>query len=106
MAVAGLVLHFLTGRDDIVLGSPFVNRPSFEDRQVIGLFLEPLPVRISVKHENENEEDADLAEAIAEEEAGNGFDDADQQAPDQGARDRSHAAETRVWRRVWRRIWR
>lgn len=55
MAVAGLVLHFLTGRDDIVLGSPFVNRPSFEDRQVIGLFLEPLPVRISVKHQNEND---------------------------------------------------
>lgn len=49
MAVAGLVLHFLSGRDDVVLGSPFVNRPSVEDRQVIGLFLEPLPVRVSVK---------------------------------------------------------
>jgi len=56
MAVAGLVMHFLTCRDDIVLGSPFVNRPSFEDRQVIGLFLEPLPVRISVKHQSENDD--------------------------------------------------
>src|SRR5699024_2759250 len=37
------------GRDDVVLGCPFVNRPSVEDRQVIGLFLEPLPVRISAK---------------------------------------------------------
>ena len=49
MAVTGLVLHSLCGRDDVVLGCPFVNRPSVEDRQVIGLFLEPLPVRISVK---------------------------------------------------------
>lgn len=64
MAVAGLVLHFLTGRDDIVLGSPFVNRPSFEDRQVIGLFLEPLPVRISVKHENENDDGPDAREFV------------------------------------------
>lgn len=64
MAVAGLVLHFLTGRDDIVLGSPFVNRPSFEDRQVIGLFLEPLPVRISVKHQNENNGGPDAREFV------------------------------------------
>ena len=49
MAVVGLVLHSLCGRDDVVLGCPFVNRPSVEDRQVIGLFLEPLPVRVSVK---------------------------------------------------------
>lgn len=52
MAVTGLVLHFLYGRDDIILGCPFVNRPSIEDRQVIGLFLEPLPVRISVEGRN------------------------------------------------------
>ena len=52
MAVTGLVLHSLCGRDDVVLGCPFVNRPSVEDRQVIGLFLEPLPVRISVKAHN------------------------------------------------------
>lgn len=54
MAVTGLVLHFLCDRDDVVLGCPFVNRPSVEDRLVIGLFLEPLPVRISTKAQDGN----------------------------------------------------
>lgn len=57
MAVAGLVLHSICGRDDVVLGCPFVNRPSVEDRQVIGLFLEPLPVRISVKAHDDIEKE-------------------------------------------------
>lgn len=36
---------------DIVLGSPYVNRPTEEDRSVIGLFLEPLPVRVKYELE-------------------------------------------------------
>ncbi|KAK2829908.1 NRPS [Arthroderma sp. PD_2] len=35
---------------DIVLGIPYINRKSREELEVVGLFLEPLPIRISFSH--------------------------------------------------------
>lgn len=64
MAVTGLVLHLLCGRDDIVLGCPFINRSSIESRPVVGLFLEPLPVRISVESRSGTDGDPHIREFI------------------------------------------
>lgn len=46
LAVVGFVLHALCGRDDILLGAPYMNRPDTSDMSLVGLFLQPLPVRI------------------------------------------------------------
>ncbi|OJD30965.1 peptide synthetase [Diplodia corticola] len=46
LAATGVVLHALCGRNDVVLGSPYVNRTSVDDQSVVGLFLQPLPVRV------------------------------------------------------------
>lgn len=40
-----LVLQSLTETTDIVIGSPFMNRTCVEDQEVVGLFLEPIPMR-------------------------------------------------------------
>lgn len=51
LAAVGLVLASEdTGEDgklDILLGSPYINRPTDDDLSVVGLYLEPLPVRIT-----------------------------------------------------------
>ncbi|CAG7937810.1 unnamed protein product [Penicillium nalgiovense] len=49
LAVGAIVLHVLWGKEDILLGSPYMNRPTEDEQRVIGLFLEPLPVRIAVR---------------------------------------------------------
>lgn len=46
MAAVALCLQLDTSETDIVLGSPYINRNSDEDLEMMGLFLEPLPVRI------------------------------------------------------------
>lgn len=46
LAAVALALQFDSEDCDIVLGAPYLNRPSEEDMQVVGLFLEPLPIRI------------------------------------------------------------
>ena len=45
-AAAGALLGQLSGRDDIVLGTVAAGRDRPEVRQVIGLFLNPLPLRL------------------------------------------------------------
>ena len=50
MAAAALCLQFDSAATDIVLGSPYINRNSEEDLRMVGLFLEPLPVRIKYSH--------------------------------------------------------
>jgi hypothetical protein len=49
---AVLALQSLTGADDVVIGSPFMNRPRLEDQEVVGLFLEPLPMRFRFDRED------------------------------------------------------
>lgn len=46
LAAVALALQDDDERCDITLGAPYLNRDSQEDLDVIGLFLEPLPVRI------------------------------------------------------------
>jgi acyl carrier protein len=35
------------GKIDVLLGSPYMNRPTDDDLSVVGLYLEPLPIRIA-----------------------------------------------------------
>lgn len=51
-AAVVLTLQALTGADDVVIGSPFMNRPRLEDQEVVGLFLEPLPMRFRLDRED------------------------------------------------------
>ncbi|KAL3422110.1 nonribosomal peptide synthase [Phlyctema vagabunda] len=46
MAAVAVSLDNDRSKTDIVLGSPYINRKSDEDFETVGLFLEPLPVRI------------------------------------------------------------
>ena len=46
LAAVSLTLQYNKEHLDIVLGAPYLNRSSAEDHDVIGLFLEPLPIRI------------------------------------------------------------
>lgn len=46
LGVVALALQSKTDTTDIILGSPFINRSSEADMETVGLFLEPLPVRI------------------------------------------------------------
>lgn len=46
VAAVGLVLQAETDETDIIIGTPFMNRSSDADMETVGLFLEPLPVRV------------------------------------------------------------
>lgn len=46
LAASGAVLHTLCRRNDVVLGAPYHNRAAADDTDLVGLFLQPLPVRV------------------------------------------------------------
>ncbi|KAI0455770.1 acetyl-CoA synthetase-like protein [Xylaria acuta] len=46
LASVALALQHKNYRCDITIGAPYLNRHSEEDLEVVGLFLEPLPIRI------------------------------------------------------------
>lgn len=46
LAAVALALQHRNKTCDIILGAPYLNRNSEEDQSVIGLFIEPLPIRI------------------------------------------------------------
>ena len=46
LAAVALALQLDSEDTDVVLGGPFFNRPSDEDLETVGLFLEPLPIRV------------------------------------------------------------
>jgi amino acid adenylation domain-containing protein len=48
LAAFGVVLHRLTGQDEIVIGTPVANRGSPELEQVVGPFVNSLSLRLSV----------------------------------------------------------
>jgi hypothetical protein len=56
IAMVALALEAQSDETDIVLGTPFINRSTEADMETVGLFLEPLPVRIRYKN---NMEDVD-----------------------------------------------
>jgi amino acid adenylation domain-containing protein len=48
LAAFGVVLHRLTGQDEIVIGTPVANRGSPELEQVVGPFVNSLSLRLSI----------------------------------------------------------
>jgi hypothetical protein len=59
LAAVALALQSQSGKIDIVLGGPFLNRWSEADMNTVGLFLEPIPFRIRFSQERTSTEDAD-----------------------------------------------
>lgn len=46
LAAVALALHHDSAPHDIIIGAPYLNRKFDEDIETIGLFLEPLPIRV------------------------------------------------------------
>ncbi|KAL1622594.1 NRPS [Neofusicoccum ribis] len=46
LAASGAVLHALCRRSDVVLGAPYHSRTAADDANLVGLFLQALPVRV------------------------------------------------------------
>lgn len=46
LAAVALALQHDTGPHDVILGAPYLNRRTDDEMKTIGLFLEPLPIRI------------------------------------------------------------
>lgn len=46
LAAVSIALTYSSEEQDIVLGAPYLNRTSSDDLETVGLFLEPLPIRI------------------------------------------------------------
>lgn len=53
LTVTGIVLQVLVGNSPIIIGSPYINRQLEEDHEVVGLFLEPLPICIDWHQETQ-----------------------------------------------------
>ncbi|HEU5218362.1 MAG TPA: amino acid adenylation domain-containing protein, partial [Gemmatimonadales bacterium] len=51
LAAYAALLHRHTGQDDVVVGTPSTGRPTVEVEQVIGFFVNTLPLRVSVHPE-------------------------------------------------------
>jgi len=58
LAAVALALSFTNDEVDITLGLPYINRNSEADIETVGLFLEPLPVRIKYESSAESERTA------------------------------------------------
>ncbi|KAG6988951.1 nonribosomal peptide synthetase aclP [Physcia stellaris] len=64
LAAVALAVHHDEHAHDIVLGAPYLNRDLRTDQETIGLFLEPLPIRIKSPNIKKcsNEEGIDLTD--------------------------------------------
>lgn len=49
IAAVALALQHQSADIDIILGAPYLNRNSEDDQNVVGLFLEPLPIRVKYR---------------------------------------------------------
>jgi gliotoxin/aspirochlorine biosynthesis peptide synthetase len=56
MAAVALALQSASTTTDIVLGSPFINRSTDADLDTVGLFLQPLPIRVKYGHGQNDDE--------------------------------------------------
>lgn len=54
IAAVGLALEAHRDETDIILGTPFINRSNDSEMETVGLFLEPLPVRVRHTPQAEN----------------------------------------------------
>ncbi|KOS22912.1 Nonribosomal peptide synthetase 10 [Escovopsis weberi] len=48
LTAAALLLHWLSGEDDVVLGAPSANRTTPSEREALGQFLDRLPIRVKM----------------------------------------------------------
>jgi amino acid adenylation domain-containing protein len=56
LAAVALALQHRSDKCDITLGAPYLNRNSEDDQNVVGLFLEPLPIRITYDADQSSKE--------------------------------------------------
>lgn len=52
MTVVAFYLHRITGSQDVVIGSPILNRNGAKEKKMIGLFINTLPVKIEISDNN------------------------------------------------------
>ncbi|KAK5988153.1 Nonribosomal peptide synthetase verP [Cladobotryum mycophilum] len=52
LAAAALVLQWLSGEDDVIIGAPNANRTSSVEREALGQFLDRLPIRVKISSES------------------------------------------------------
>lgn len=48
LSALGIYLHRVLDREDIIIGTPLLNRPTFKEKTTIGMFIETIPVRLGV----------------------------------------------------------
>jgi gliotoxin/aspirochlorine biosynthesis peptide synthetase len=66
LAAAALALQTETEDTDVMLGGPYLNRPTAEDVETVGLFLEPLPIRIRHSPDNTASSSASFLRSVRE----------------------------------------
>ncbi|MDD3894069.1 MAG: amino acid adenylation domain-containing protein, partial [Syntrophomonadaceae bacterium] len=48
MSTMAICLHKILNRNDIVIGTPLLNRPTMKEKTTVGMFIETIPVRLYV----------------------------------------------------------
>lgn len=51
LSVLAVYLHRILDQEDIVIGTPILNRPTIKEKTTIGMFVETIPVRLFVNEE-------------------------------------------------------
>lgn len=51
MTALSVYLHRILEKDDFVIGTPVLNRSNFREKQIIGMFISTIPLRIKIKEE-------------------------------------------------------
>lgn len=86
LATVGLVLSCEDSLDnskiDVLLGSPYMNRPTDDDLSVVGLYLEPLPIRITYPSTEKRPSKTCNNEKMQDQDRGH--DDEQEEEPEQG----------------------
>lgn len=62
LTILSVYIYRTKNVDDVIIGSPTLNRKNFREKQIIGLFIATLPIRIKIE---ENIKVLDLAKSIA-----------------------------------------
>lgn len=62
LTILSVYIYRIKNIDDIIIGSPVLNRKNFKEKQIIGLFISTLPIRIKI---NEDMKIIDLAKSVS-----------------------------------------
>ena len=52
MSIYSLYIGRVSGLDEFVIGTPILNRTNFKEKQTTGMFINTLPLKINLTHEN------------------------------------------------------